>query len=165
MFGVSVEGEWRGRGSGLRRWFDRQGFSLIETLLVIVLLAIIGGAALLPLIHSLRGSADPLLMQQAVFLAQERLEQVVADRRDNVTPRGYAYATDPANYPAEGPVAGYPNFGRSVEIACVAAADLNGPGSAPAPSCVGISNYARVTVRVTNGEIGEVSVATLITNY
>jgi prepilin-type N-terminal cleavage/methylation domain-containing protein len=142
----------------------RRGFTMIEMILFIILLAI-AAAFLAPFSTGLRGSPDPVLMQQAVALVQDRLEQIVADRRDTTTPRGYTYATNPANYPAETPVTGYANFNRAVAIACVTTADLNAAGSSPAPSCNGVTDHARITVTVTNAKIGSVSAATLASNY
>jgi prepilin-type N-terminal cleavage/methylation domain-containing protein len=143
------------------------GFTLIETVIVIVLLGL-SFAVLIPLTVSTRNSATPVLTQQAAALAQEKLEQVFADRLDQTTPRGFTYATTPGNYPAESPIAGVTGFSRSVAITCVTTADLNAAGTAPSPSCAasaGRTDYARVTVTVTNAALGNVTAATLLTNY
>ncbi|MEO5657261.1 MAG: prepilin-type N-terminal cleavage/methylation domain-containing protein [Nitrospiria bacterium] len=147
---------------------SERGFSLIEIVITVIVLGIATGI-LVPFIVSLRGSANPVLMQQAVVLSQEKLEQIVADRRNRITPRGFTYATNPvANYPNETPVAGFPNFDRFVAITCVTTADFNAAGTVPNPSCAladGRTDYARVTVTVTNALAGSVTAVGLVTNY
>jgi hypothetical protein len=109
-----------------------------------------------------------VLTQQAAALAQEKLEQMFADRLDQTTPRGFTYATTPGNYPAENPIAGVTGFSRSVAITCVTPANLNAVGAAPSPSCAssdGRTDYARVTVTVTNTSLGNVTAVTLLTNH
>ena len=144
-----------------------QGFTLIETIITIIVLAIAMGV-LIPFIVSLRGSANPVLMQQAAILAQDRLEQIIADRRDRLTPRGFTYATTPANYPNETPVPGFPNFTRTVALACMTPADFNGGGTVPSPSCAisdGQSDYARITVTVGNTQAGNITAVGLLSNH
>jgi prepilin-type N-terminal cleavage/methylation domain-containing protein len=144
-----------------------QGFTLIETVIVIIVLGL-SFAVLIPSTVTTRNSSAPVLAQQAAALAQEKLEQIFADRLDQTTPRGFTYATTPGNYPAESPIAGVTGFSRSVAITCVTTADLNAVGTAPSPSCaasVGRTDYARVTVTVTNAASGNVTAATLLTNY
>ena len=142
---------------------NQKGFSLIETIIVIIVISIGAIGVLTVFITGMKGAADPLITIQAVELAQEKLDIIIADRQ--YTARSYSYATNPANYPAENPVSGFASFNRSVAIACVTTADLNAAGSAPAPSCVGVTNYARVTVTVTHAAIGSVTAVTLLTNY
>src|SRR3989338_6342739 len=153
------------KAGDLHGW--ERGFSLIEIIITVIVLGIATGI-LVPFIVSLRGSANPVLIEQAVVLSQERLEQMIADRRDGVTPRGFRYATTPANYPNENPVAGYPNFTRSVTIMCVPSTNLDAAGTAPNPSCAladGLTDYASVTVTVTNTLAGSVAAVGLLTNY
>ena len=142
---------------------NHNGFSLIETIIVIVIIGIAAIGVLSVFITGMKGAADPLITIQVIELAQEKMDIVIGDRQN--TARGYNYATNPANYTAENPVTGFTNFNRSVAIACVTTADFNAAGSAPAPSCVGVTNYARVTVTVTHSAIGSVTAVTLVTNY
>lgn len=146
---------------------DDQGFTLVETVIVIAVLGLSLGV-LIPFTVSLRNSVAPPLTQQAALLAQEKLEQIVADRLDNTTPKGFVYATNPANYPGENPIAGVTGFSRSVAITCVTTANLNAAGTVPNPSCA-LSNvrtdYARVTVTVSNPYVGSVSSVTILANY
>lgn len=142
---------------------NHNGFSLIETIIVIVIISIAAIGVLSVFITGMKGAADPLITIQVIELAQEKMDIVIGDRQN--TARGYSYATTPANYPAESPISGFANFNRSIAIACVTTADFNAAGSAPAPSCVGVTNYARVTVTVTHAVIGSVTTVTLLTNY
>ncbi|MFZ3065836.1 MAG: prepilin-type N-terminal cleavage/methylation domain-containing protein [Nitrospirota bacterium] len=142
---------------------NHNGFSLIETIIVIVIIGIAAIGVLSVFITGMKGAADPLITIQVIELAQEKMDIVIGDRQN--TARGYSYATTPANYPAESPISGFANFNRSIAIACVTTADFNAAGSAPAPSCVGVTNYARVTVTVTHAVIGSVTTVTLLTNY
>lgn len=139
------------------------GFSLIETIIVIVIIGIAAMGVLSVFTEGMSGAADPLITIQAIDLAQEKMDIIIGDRQN--TARSYSYATTPANFPAESPVSGFANFNRSVAIACVTTADFNAAGSAPAPSCVGVTNYARVTVTVTHNLIGSITTVTLLTNY
>jgi len=142
-------------------------FTLIEVVITVMVFAIAMGM-LIPFVVSLRGSANPVLMQQAVALAQEKVEQIIADRHDTATPRGFVYATDVGNYPAENPIAGFPSFTRSVAIACVTTANLNAAGTAPNPSCAlrdARTDHARVTVTVTHALTGDVTAVSLLSNY
>ena len=148
-----------------RRWEwtrGSTGFTLVETVITIVIVGI-AFAVLFAFMQSLRSSGDPVQVQQGVALAQERLDQIVADRRDTTTPREFAYATNPGNYPAEAPVTGFSAFNRAVAIACFNAAPFTGAGAAPAPNCT--TNYARVTVTVTSSGSGSLNVVTLLGNY
>ena len=144
-----------------------QGFTLIETVIVIVVLGLSLGV-MIPFTMSLMNSADSVLTQQAALLAQEKLEQIVADRLDKTTPRGFVYATTPGNYPAENPITGVTGFNRSVAIVCVTTANLNAAGTAPNPSC-SLSDvrtdYAHVTVTVSNAVLGNVTAVTMLANY
>lgn len=142
---------------------NQKGFSLIEAIIVIIVISIGAIGVLSVFITGTKGAGNPLVTIQAVELGQEKLDIVIGDRQN--TARGYSYATNPANYPAESPVSGFANFNRSVAIACVTTADFNAAGSAPAPSCVGVTNYARVTVTVTHAVIGSITTVTLLTNY
>ncbi len=100
------------------------------------------------------GSTNPLIINQAVSLAQEKMEEAIALRQSGgfnaVVPN--AGAAFPAPFAA---------FSWARAVVCVTALDLN--TSTGAPPCA--SGYARVTVTVTNALIGNVDLNTLVTNY
>lgn len=145
-----------------------QGFTLIETVIVVVVIGLAFGI-LIPFALSLRNSPSSPLTDLGATLAQEKIEQMIADRRDTSIPRGFVYATTPANYPAEAPAAvGFNGYTRSVAITCVTSANLNAAGSAPSPSCAasaGQTDYARVTVTVSHATFGSLTAVTLLVNY
>ena len=133
----------------------RGGFTLIETIAAIVILAI----ALPPMLFAVRDAhvqrVNPMLASQARWLATEKLEDILADRHSET--RGYDYLT-PGNYPAEPSVSGFPAFGRSVTFA-ETEADLSSPGD----------GYMTVTVHVSwvdaTSTARTLSIATVITEY
>lgn len=145
---------------GRRTKDERQsGFSLVEVIVTLVVLSIAAAGVLSVFSATSRGSADPLILSQAVGLAQEKRDVIAGDRGD--PGRGFAWII-PANYPAENPVIGFPNFNRNTAIFCVNAGALNTDNGQP-PPCV--SGYAHVTVTVTHAVIGSLSVETVVTNY
>lgn len=133
----------------------RRGFTLIESVAAIVILAI----AIPPLMWAMRDAtvqrANPVLASRARWLAVERLEEVIADRHS--TTRGYAYLLA-GNYPDESPVTGFTGFDRTVDFT-ETGADLATPGS----------GYMTVTVTVTwndgDGDAQSLAVSTVLTEY
>src|SRR5215468_5576988 len=113
----------------------RSGFTLVETVAAVIILAI----AIPPMLWSIRQAqiqrVNPMMVSKARWLATEKLEDIVADR--NSSTRGYGYVIA-GNYPAENPVAGYTGFTRTVTIT-ETAADLVTVGT----------GYKKVTVTVT----------------
>ncbi len=113
----------------------RRAFSLIDTLAAIVLISVAAPLMLLAIGQSTLRRATATQAITARWLLSEKLESITADRHS--TTRGYTYLTT-ANYPAEAPVAGYPNFTRTTTIT-ETTADLTTPGT----------GYKTVTVTVT----------------
>lgn len=139
----------------MRKRRTRRGFTLIEAIAAVVILAI----GLPPMLWAVREAhlarANPVLASRARWLAEARLEQIIADRHS--TTRGWTYVTTAA-YAAESPVAGFDGFDRSVARA-EREADLITPGS----------GYLVVTVTVdwtdAAGAARSVSVSTVLTEY
>ncbi|MCE7973626.1 MAG: type II secretion system protein [Leptolyngbya sp. PLA1] len=90
-----------------------RGFTLMESIVGVVLLAV----SLPPLIWALgesrRTAAGPAQADVAYWLATERLEDIVADR--STAGRGFGYLS-PEHYPDESAVAGFPGYSRAVEF-------------------------------------------------
>ncbi len=137
----------------------QNGFSLIELVIVIVIFGIASAGLMTLFSTGIKKSADPLLQNQALQLAQEKIEIILGDRLNPA--RGFAYITS-ANYPAESPVTGFPDFSRTVTISCVTAADLNTSTGLP-PPCA--SGYTHVTVTAAHAVLGAAAVETLVTDY
>lgn len=141
---------------------NNKGFSLIELVIVIVILGIASAGLMTVFSTGTKRSADPLLENQALQLAQEKLDIVYGDRMNPT--RGYGYIENAAvNYPAEDAVAlGFPGFSRTTAVFCVTAADLD--TSTGAPPCA--SGYVHVTATVTHAALpGAVTLETLVTDY
>lgn len=113
----------------------RRGFTIMEAVAAVVLLAI----AMPPMLWGLRQShahrSTQVLTSRARWLASERLEDIIADRYS--PDRGYAYLA-PFNYPAEPSIPGFESMSRAVVIA-ETGADLLTPGP----------GYKRITCTVT----------------
>jgi hypothetical protein len=93
----------------------------------------------------------------ARWLAHARIEEVIADRHSLVSTKGYASITT-GNYTVESAVAGFPGFGRSVNVV-----ETNHTLVAAG------TGYKRVTVTVTwkDAQRGNSSfqLQTIITDY
>lgn len=136
------EGEGRMRRFALGNILLRSGgFTLIETVMVIVVLGIIGAGILMYFV-GISGSADPVLVTQATFLAEEGMEKVIADRKAN----GFNSITSipPAALPAP-----FSRFTKEVDVFCVQEADLDA-SSGTMPNCADSDIRAkRVSVVIT----------------
>jgi prepilin-type N-terminal cleavage/methylation domain-containing protein len=135
--------------------FAARGFTLIETIAAIVVLAI----AIPPMLFAIRDSqvqrVGPVMASQARWLAAEKLEDIIADRHS--TTRGYDYLI-PANYTDESPVSGFSAFDRSVTLT-ETEADLTTAGT----------GYMIVTVEVSwtdaGGDARTLSLSTVLTEF
>ena len=133
----------------------QRAFTLIETIIAIVVLTI----AIPPMFWAIRqahvGRVNPEMVSRARWLASEKLEIIEADRHS--TTRGYGYLI-PSNYPVESSITGYPGFTRSVSLS-ETAADLSTAGT----------GYMKVTVTVAwtdaTATARSLSISTVLTNY
>lgn len=122
-----------------------RGFTLIELIAFIVIVAILGVALLTAFSTGLRGAPEAALITQATQLAQERMELILAQRRAV----GFAAFADPC-VPGPGPAACTPPAGYAVS------ANI-------APNWNGDSNYRVVTVTVTGPS--SASATALVASY
>ncbi|MDY7107213.1 MAG: prepilin-type N-terminal cleavage/methylation domain-containing protein [Planctomycetota bacterium] len=131
------------------------GFTLIETIAAIVILAV----ALPPMLFAIRDAhvqrVNPVLASQARWLATEKLEDVLADRHSDT--RGWDHLTA-GNYPAEPTVSGFPAFSRTVSLT------ETGPDLVTAGE-----GYMTVTVAVSwedaTSTARTLSISTVVTEY
>ena len=138
---------------------DQDGFTLIEIIITLVVLSVAVVGVLSVFTTAIKGSANPVILNQAMALAQEQMDTIKGDRMNS--DRGFAYII-PGNYPADVPVTG---FNRSVNIFCVTAGALN-TDSGVSPGASGCaSGYTHVEVTVAHAAIGSVSLDGLVTNY
>lgn len=114
----------------------KKGFSLVELILVMTIIAV-GLVTMLLVLHSASmNNANAHYMTVAGKLAEAGLEEIMADRRT----RGFDYIVN-TNYPDEDPVAGFGNYIRTVNIYFVELSDLNIEAG-------GVTDYKRVDVIV-----------------
>lgn len=122
-----------------------EGYSLIEMILVIMILAV----AIPPIINifsqNLIKNVNSEIYTKAVLYAEEKLEQILSDKRNY----SYSYIVSQNRYPEDTPESG---FSRSVSIT-----DAN-------KIIMGIP-YAEVVVTVTYATINDVVLTTWVTNY
>ena len=138
-----------------------RGFTLIETVAAIVILAVAVPPMLWAVAQAQYKRANPMLASKARWMAVEKLEDIIADRHSESGNRGWDYLTA-ANYSDENPgdITGYPQFGRTVTFletqADLSTADSNG-------------GYMNVTVTVTwtnaEGDSLSLSISTVLTEY
>jgi prepilin-type N-terminal cleavage/methylation domain-containing protein len=91
----------------------RNGFTLVETIIAIVVLA----TAIPPMLWAIREAqaqrVNPMMASKARWLAQSKLEDIIADR--HASTREWAYVVN-ANYATENNITDFPGFTRSVNI-------------------------------------------------
>jgi len=136
------------------------GFTLIETIITLVVLSIAAVGVLSVFTTGISGSANPLLVDQATQLAQGELDAVIGIRRASgfsdaalTSGTGQACKTNPM------PV----GFNCSLDICYVAAATLD---DTTVPGCGTATSYKRVAVTITNTGTGlAITAVTLLANY
>jgi prepilin-type N-terminal cleavage/methylation domain-containing protein len=128
------------------------GFSLIEIIVTLVVLSIAAIGVLSVFTTGSRGSADPLILNQASALAQEKMDEAIALRRSG----GFAAVTT-VNPGVPAFPAPFNTYTWSRVVDCV---DVNlNAVACPQP-------YERVTVTVSwNAGAESVSLVTLIADY
>lgn len=136
---------------------NRRGFTLIETIAAVVILAI----AVPPMLWSVREAhiqrVNPLLASQARWLATERLEDLIADRHSATI--GYAALTGGV----EAPVAGFTGFTRTATV------NEHGPWDNTGQAWSAGTGYKTITVDVewtdATGTDRTLSIGTVVTDY
>lgn len=133
----------------------RPAFTLMECVIAVIIIGVATPAMFFAMRNASLDTITNLQVSRACWLAQEKLEDVIADRHS--TTRGYAYVFA-ANYPAEPTLTGFPGFTRSVTIG-ETGATLTGSGT----------GYKKITVTVTypdwSGATRSFAVQTIVTNY
>ncbi len=144
------------RGATRNRWAQApksNGFTLIETIMTLVVLGIAAVGVLSVFTTGIRGSANPLLVDQATQLAQGELDQIIGEK---AVVNGFAsIAIGNPLACKSGMLAG---FTCNRNIFYVNPGNLNLQVGGP-------TNYIHITVTVTNTTIGTVTVDGLVTNY
>jgi len=138
----------------------RAGFTLIETIAAIIILAVAVPPMLWAVTESQRQRMNPMMASKARWLAVERIEDVIADRH-STTAKGYNWVVNLNDYVVENPgdITGYPGFSRQVTL-LETEADLVTPATA---------GYLTVTVTVgwvdAKGDNKTLDILTVLTDY
>jgi prepilin-type N-terminal cleavage/methylation domain-containing protein len=140
---------------------NNQGFTLIELIITIIVVSVGVLALIAALSFGTGRSINSELMTTGTTLAQERLEQLIAEKRAN----GYSSALLAIGTTTDPPLAApYADYTRTVEI-CNVDVNLGNP-DCTAPSVD--TGYKRITVTVTNTRLpaeSTVQAVTLVTDY
>lgn len=134
------------------RYFRRMveecdGLTLIEVILVVVVMAIAVPSLMSLMSSTLFHSGKSSILSQASIFAQEKIEEIIADKKSAA--RGFAYVTTTGRYPTDSPANG---FTRSVVV------QTSGMIYNGVP-------YAHVEVTVSHPEISNITLSTWLTEY
>ncbi len=146
----------RAEDSGLRANKNTGGFTLIETIITLVVLSIAAVGVLSVFTTGMRGSANPVVVDQATELAQGELDAVIGIKNAN----GFSAAALNTGTGQGCNTAMLTGFNCSLDICYVASGSLDNTGA-----CNTATNYKRVAVTITNAAIGNVTAVTLLANY
>lgn len=135
----------------------QSGFTLIETIMALVLIGIIGAGILSYFINLGKGSSEQALVAQASALAQEGLEEVLADKKTD----GFASVVSIAAAPLAPP---YDRYSREVEVFCVSEADLDA-SSGTMPECNDSDIRSKRVRVIISWSGGQLDIATVISNH
>ena len=124
-----------------------KGFTLIEIIVLIVMAGILLPAIMVPFATGIKGSGKPEMVTTAMYLAQQRMEELMKFNYTNVvlTPRVFtSFSTGNLNYPGQDEIV-YVN------------SNLGTPS--------GDVGYKRICVRVTDPENTTYDVYSVVTNF
>jgi len=129
------------------------GFTLIETIITLVVLSIAAVGVLAVFTSGMKGSANPLIVDQATQLAQGEMDQVMGEKVAN----------------------GFTSLATGVTPTCVTTmlAEFScsrniyyvDPGNLDAAAAAPPTSYKHVKVTISQATIGSVNLDTIITNY
>ena len=127
---------------------NQRGYSLIEIIMVIIILAVAIPPLLSLFSESIVNSVDSEYMTEATLYAQQKMEEIIADKKAESASRGYDWVVTPGRYGNDNPAEG---FTRSVSI--TDGLDYNG------------IPYAKVEVTVSHENMVDVVLTTWLTDY
>lgn len=160
----------------------KNGFTLIEVIMIIVVVAIAIPALLIILGQEAKQSVNAELQVSATNVAQALMEEIKTKRWDeNATVPPYSIlgidappdnAGDPSTYDdVDDYAVGVPDvtvggvtYSRSVQVCYVQSSDLNNTSPCVTAGASG-TDYKHIQVTVSNSTLGSVELVTVVTNY
>lgn len=158
---------------------SQHGFTLIEVIMIIVVVAIAIPALLIILGQEAKQSVNAELQVSATNVAQALMEEIKTKRWDEnspIPPGAYSILgidggetagipstyNDVDDYNAGAPAitVGGVSYTRAVQVCYVPSTNLN-----DTPACNTTTDYKRIQVTVSNANLGSVELVTLVTNY
>jgi len=130
------------------------GFTLIETIITLVVLSLAVVGVLTVYTTGIKGGANPLLISQATRLAQGEMDQIFGEK---AAAGGFGAIVSTPGCIVAPPD---PTFTCIRTVCYVPSANLN-----DTTACAVVTNYKHVTVTVTQPIIGTVNVDSVVTNY
>ena len=149
MNGVQQKNSLRQASGHAYRITTNGGFSLIEIILVIVIIGITIPPILTLFTQNLTDSTESEVYTKATLYAEERMEEILGDKRAASAGYGWSFILQSGQYPTDAPETG---FTRSVSI------DATG-------NSYGGVTYAEIVVTVSNASINDVVLTAWATNY
>ncbi len=131
---------------------SRRGFTLIETVITLIVLSIAAVGVLSVFTVGMMGSANPLIVGQAVHLAQGEMDQVLGEKTAN------GFGSIATGNPLACVSTMLSGFSCSRNIFYVDPGDLNTQVGGP-------TSYKHITVTISQPSTGDISMETVITNY
>jgi prepilin-type N-terminal cleavage/methylation domain-containing protein len=141
---------------------NTKGFTLIEVILVIVIMAIAIPGLIITVSFMTKAQVNTIGTTTAADLAQEKMEEIMGDRMNPAVGFGYGHIIT-GNYPAETPMAPpFDRYNRSVTITCFMDSTLTVTVGCP-------TDYTQVQVTVQAVGLGtsvpDAVLVSLVTNH
>ena len=141
-------------------WREEAGFTLVEILVAVAIIMIALVAVIQWFAIGTQGMDTGKKQSTAVFLGEQKLEQIKAWALSTGAGQGFATvdpggtcrnvpnpcADDNPNFNSVNPIPGYPEYSRTVIIACLNTTVV--PATVVAPPCPATSTARRVQVQV-----------------
>ncbi len=128
---------------------SQKGFSVIEVILVVLIIAVAVPPILSMFSQNLTSSVEAEFYTKAAYYCEEKLEQILADKRASKSGKGYDYILQANRYPDDNPETVYT---RTVTI------DTAG-------HVYESIRYAEVKVSVSHPQITTVVIGSWVTDY
>ena len=139
------------------KWFkSHKGFTLIEIIILIVIAGIILPVIIVPFVASVKESGKPEMVNKAMFLAHQKMEELMKYNYSNA-----ALNTTALTAYSDIDAVNFPNYQWQREIVYVLDSDLNAAGSVNPPD----TRYKRILIRIRDPENDTYEVYSVVTRF